>query len=38
MFNRAKYHPNQTENMRSAMKIYSLWLRKNNIKTYSKKK
>ena len=26
MYNRAKYHPNQTINMRKAMKIYKKWL------------
>jgi hypothetical protein len=29
MFNRAKHHPHQTENMRQAMKIFSAWLKKN---------
>ena len=29
MFNRAKHHPHQTENMRDAMKIFSKWLKKN---------
>ena len=29
MYNRAKYHPYQTKNMREAMKIFSLWLKKN---------
>ena len=25
MYNRAKYHPHQTDNMKEAMKIYSAW-------------
>jgi hypothetical protein len=29
MYNRAKYHPHQTENMKEAMKIFSIWLLKN---------
>jgi len=29
MYNRAKHHPHQTENMRNAMKIFSEWLKKN---------
>ena len=29
MYNRAKYHPNQTDNMKEAMKIFSIWLKKN---------
>lgn len=28
MFNRAKYHPHQTTNMLSAMKIFASWLKK----------
>ena len=32
MYNRAKYHPYQTEAMREAMKIYKRWLKKNNKK------
>ena len=28
MYNRAKYHPYQTEDMRDAMKIYEKWLKK----------
>ena len=28
MYNRAKYHPNQTSNMRKAMKIFKNWLKK----------
>jgi hypothetical protein len=28
MFNRAKYHPHQTNEMRDAMKIFSNWLKK----------
>lgn len=27
MYNRAKYHPNQTENMRKAMKIFDKWMK-----------
>lgn len=33
MYNRAKYHPNQTEEMRKAMKIFRNW-----IKSYKKEK
>jgi hypothetical protein len=29
MYNRAKYHPHQTENMIEAMKVFSDWLKKN---------
>ena len=29
MYNRAKFHPNQTVNMREAMKIFSIWLKKH---------
>jgi hypothetical protein len=29
MYNRAKFHPNQTVDMRKAMKIYSKWLLEN---------
>lgn len=28
MYNRAKYHPHQTKEMRDAMKIYKNWLAK----------
>ena len=28
MFNRAKYHPHQTTNMLSAMKVFASWLKK----------
>ena len=27
MYNRAKYHPNQTEDMRKAMKIFNKWIK-----------
>jgi hypothetical protein len=30
MYNRAKYHKYQTEDMRKAMKIYKKWLDKKN--------
>ncbi len=30
MYNRAKYHANQTKGMREAMKVYKVWLNKNN--------
>jgi len=30
MYNRAKYHPHQTEAMREAMKVFEKWLQKNN--------
>jgi len=29
MYNRAKYHPNITENMKKAMKIFRHWLKTN---------
>jgi aromatic ring hydroxylase len=29
MYNRAKHHPHQTENMKEAMKIFDAWLKKN---------
>ena len=29
MYNRAKYHPHQTEGMREAMKVFEKWLEKN---------
>ena len=29
MYYRAKYHPNQTQNMRKAMKIFKKWLNNN---------
>ena len=29
MYNRAKYHPYQTKNMREAMKVFKEWLNKN---------
>lgn len=30
MYNRAKHHPHQSEGMRNAMKIFKIWLDKNN--------
>ena len=32
MYNRAKYHPHQTEGMIEAMKVFKKWLQKNNKK------
>jgi len=29
MYNRAKYHPNQTKEMKDAMKVFAKWLDKN---------
>uniref|UniRef100_A0A6C0H1F1 Uncharacterized protein n=1 Tax=viral metagenome TaxID=1070528 RepID=A0A6C0H1F1_9ZZZZ len=29
MYNRAKFHPNQTTEMKDAMKIFNDWLKKN---------
>ena len=29
MYNRAKYHPHQTTNMKEAMKIFEVWLKIN---------
>jgi hypothetical protein len=34
MYNRAKYHPNQTEDMRKAMKIMGKWLKDYDYKSY----
>lgn len=34
MYNRAKYHPNQTEDMKKAMKIMNKWLKNYNYKPY----
>ena len=31
MYNRAKYHPNQTQNMRDAMRIFAKWMKKHDI-------
>ncbi len=33
MYNRAKFHPHQTENMLEAMKVYRKWLKSHKIKT-----
>ena len=33
MYNRAKYHPYQTEDMREAMKVFEKWLQKNSKKS-----
>lgn len=33
MYNRAKFHPNQTKSMREAMKIFKLWLEKRGYKS-----
>uniref|UniRef100_A0A6C0DZ97 Uncharacterized protein n=1 Tax=viral metagenome TaxID=1070528 RepID=A0A6C0DZ97_9ZZZZ len=30
MYNRAKYHPNQTKNMKEAMKIFKTWLKNHS--------
>jgi len=30
MYNRAKYHPNQTKKMKEAMKIFYIWLKKHS--------
>jgi hypothetical protein len=32
MYNRAKYHPHQTKEMREAMKVFKKWLEKNSKK------
>ena len=29
MYNRAKYHPYQTEDMKKAMKVFEKWLKNN---------
>ena len=34
MYNRAKYHANQTEDMRLAMKVFKKWLNSNTSKNY----
>ena len=31
MYNRAKYHPHQTKEMRDAMKVFRNWLKKYNM-------
>lgn len=33
MYNRAKFHPHQTNNMLEAMKVYRKWLKTHKIKT-----
>ena len=38
MYNRAKYHPHRTESMKHAMKIYSNWMKINQIKLTRKSK
>jgi len=38
MYNRAKYHPHRTESMQNAMKIYSNWMKANQIKLTRKSK
>lgn len=30
MYNRAKYHPHQTPDMKEAMKVYAKWLKANS--------
>jgi hypothetical protein len=30
MYNRAKYHPHQTPDMKEAMKVYAKWLKMNS--------
>jgi hypothetical protein len=30
MYNRAKYHPHQTPDMKDAMKVYAKWLKDNS--------
>jgi hypothetical protein len=32
MYNRAKYHANQTEGMRDAMKVFKKWLKSKKVK------
>ena len=36
MYNRAKYHPNQTPSMKEAMGIFKKWLKKNSKKNSKK--
>ena len=31
MYNRAKYHPHQTDTMKDAMQVFKKWLQKNSI-------
>ena len=38
MYNRAKYHPYQTPDMQKAMSIFAKWLKKHNVKIYSRSK
>ena len=33
MYNRAKFHANQTKGMKEAMKVYKKWLIKNKYKS-----
>jgi len=33
MYNRAKFHPHQTNNMLEAMKVYRKWLKSHKVKT-----
>ena len=33
MYNRAKFHPHQTDNMLEAMKVYKKWLKSQKVKT-----
>ena len=32
MYNRAKYHPHQTDTMKDAMQVFKKWLQQNNKK------
>ena len=38
MNNRAKYHPNQTKDMKAAMSVYSTWIKENNKESKNKTK
>jgi hypothetical protein len=38
MYNRAKYHPHKTSDMKEAMKVFSNWMKLNYISTRTKKK
>ena len=37
MYNRAKYHPNKTSDMKKAMKVFKEWMKSHNIKIGGKK-
>ena len=36
MYNRARYHPHQTKDMKSGMRVFKSWMDRNDIKVSSK--